>query len=87
MTIKPGNPSEQAARDNRRPMLLAVINLALIGLGVFLVYAPQAPQPMHLLGRLLAFAVVLNWSVTLLQARLPSLLPVRALKAETPRPR
>lgn len=87
MTAKTGNPNEHTARDNRRPVLLAVVSLALLALSTLLVMAPQAPQPLHLLGRLLAVAVALNWSLTLLRPRLPALLPVRALKAETPRTR
>jgi hypothetical protein len=85
MTAKPGDPNEQAARDNGRPMLLAAINLALLALSAFITFAPQVPQPIQLLGRLLAFVVVLEWAVTLLGSRMRA--PRTLLQAQTPRPR
>lgn len=70
--------------DDRHPLFLAGVNLALLALAALLMLAPQAPQPMPLLGRLLAVAVVLEWSaMTLLAARNPAPQAARLLKPGT----
>jgi hypothetical protein len=66
-------------RSRERLLILAAINLLLLGLSAFLIWAPQAPSVMQLLGRMLAFAVALEWSVALLEHRLPAPLKLARL--------
>jgi hypothetical protein len=83
-TAKPGNTRQHGGHH---PRFLAVVNLALLALGAVLMLTPQVPQPLPLLGRLLAVAVVLEWSaLTLLEARKPLPQAARLFKPET-RPR
>ena len=80
-TVKPGNKRQHG---EHRPQFLAAVNLILLALGAFLVFSPQVPQPLPMLGRLLAVAVVLEWSaMTLLGGRKPALQAARIFKPET----
>jgi hypothetical protein len=83
-TAEPGNTHQYG---EHRPLFLAVVNLALLALGTILMLTPQVPQPLPLLGRLLAVAVVLEWSaLALLETRKPLPQAARLFKPET-RPR